>query len=219
MKRSGAFFFGAACVGALLGGCDLTIQAGDAGEMDGGRMDNDGGNPVAGLQVAGSINGQAFVGKSIAAQLFARCDNFSSGCIWSNGINIRLSEDQAICDPNGYRPLLRPGHRLIDVTITQPPDAGVVVPGRYVGILAVRALPLEGGCDGGEATSIGPLHRTVLVDSTQSATVTLTKTTPTVQGTFAATLWSGAQLSGSFDAPFCTFYDWEDPSKVRCVGP
>ncbi|MGA9523800.1 MAG: hypothetical protein WBV82_20225 [Myxococcaceae bacterium] len=173
----------------------------------------------SGSQVTGSINGKAVAVQSSAAQTYRACSyDSNSRCTWNNGLVVRLSEDSAICDPNGNVGLLRPGSRFVHLAVHRPEDAGPITPGEYEGRIAVASLATEGGCGGGTVNSSGTFHQVRAVDGSESAKVTIDAVSPTVRGNFSATLSSGAQVTGSFDAPFCNFYDWEDSARVRCVA-
>ncbi|MDX2011173.1 MAG: hypothetical protein SFW67_13320 [Myxococcaceae bacterium] len=53
-------------------------------------------------------------------------------------------------------------------------------------------------------------------DGDLNAQVTLTRLDGRTDGTFTATMSSGASLSGSFSAEPCAFFDWEQPLPVLC---
>ncbi len=193
----------------------FTCGAGGGGGDGGGAVNcpgTGGGSGGTGVNL-GAVNGKPFVVGSSAAQRDATCDYQRGSCL-----AIRLSEDSATCDPVGPYGQLHPGLRTATLVIHRAADAGTVGVGTHTGSLLVAALP-AGSCDAGQpgGTSGALTYQQVAVDGANAATVTIDAIAPTVRGSFTATLSSGGSLQGTFDAPFCTYRDWEISAAVRCV--
>ncbi len=209
-------FLASAVVGFFFAAC------GGAGGADGGSACGPtGGGSTTGAtgQNLGAINGKALVVGSSAAQRTAYTP-YGKGP--SQSLVVRLNEDGASCDPGRPLGTVRPGSRLVDLVVLQSADAGTVGTGAFTGSVTIMALP-AGSCDAGSPSSSGYYGPGLLslqtVDGDHQASITFDSVSPTVHGHFKANLSSGATLEGTFDAPYCSFWDWERSALVQCVQP
>ncbi len=125
--------------------------------------------------------------------------------VWHEGLIIRLSETTA-CNPNGFIGLAQANHRVLDLVIENVPDGASSPP--------ARRRPSSPS-----APRTATRRRRVAVPRSSAVTwssvgggntvsVTLTQTAGHALETV-----SGALGSGSFDAEYCAFFDWEDRSR------
>lgn len=197
----------------LVAGCGAGGSGTDGGPSVTCTGTGGGGGGATGTNsVTGSINAAPFAAQSAIAQRFTGSD-YGSPPKWYDGLVVRLSESAPACNANGGFGLAKAGKRVLDLTIRQAPDAGVVTAGTQQGSLSVRSPDCAtlSGCGNGMQCA-----RLTGVEGGQ-VTVTLTDLSTRVKGSFTGTLGSGAPISGSFDADYCAFYDWEMTDAVQCA--
>jgi hypothetical protein len=181
----------------------------DAGT--GGGIAGSGGGPGSANIVTGRVNGRAITAASAAAQRIMVLQTSVSSSVTHEGLVVRLSESSAVCNTSGAVGVAGTDKRVVTLRIDLAPDAGVGN-GQFTGSLSI-AVP---DCSMATASGSGPVSMLQQFEQSSSASITLTETTAKVRGTFTATLSSGAPISGSFDADFCNFYEWEIPGRVQC---
>lgn len=200
---------GSACVMCSPGQtCVAGLCAGGAtGGGSGGGGGATGGGSGSTSQVTGSVNGAPMVIASAAAQRFTG----STGSATYAGLVVRLSEHTAVCPVSGGFGAARATKRFATLRIVGPSVTTTPTPigtGTYTGTLEVQTP----NCN----SLINGYNPGTLIESGDAISVTLTEVTNSVRGTFTGMFSSGAPISGSFDAAYCSFYDWELPNAVKC---
>jgi hypothetical protein len=179
----------------------------------GGGIAGSGGGAGTANTVTGMVNGRAITAASAAAQrIRVYVQTGGSSSVTHEGLVVRLSESSAVCNTSGPVGVAATDKRVVTLRIDLAPDAGVVGNGQFTGSLII-AVP---DCSMTTASGSGPVSMLQSFEQSGAANITLTETTAKVRGTFTATLSSGAPISGSFDADFCNFYDWEVTQRVQC---
>lgn len=179
-------------------GAGSTPDGGTPGGTGGGMA---GANPNT---VTGMVNGRALDIRSASGQRFT-----GPGY---EGLVIRLSEHEATCNPSATIGVAASDKRVVTIRVQNAPDAGAVAPGQRTGRLSV-AVP---NCSVSMSSSAGFVSQLAELDFAGNASVSLVNLTGSAKGSFTANLASGASLSGTFDAAFCNFYDFENTSYVKC---
>lgn len=144
-----------------------------------------------------------------AAQRFQRSVN-NTGPFNQFGYAVRLSESPAVCDSMGMVGLGRDTERQVQIEVFGAVDGGAPEVGMHT-----NARLWVGTPDCNRMGYQGANGFTFL-DSSDNASVRLTRVDGRLEGTFIGALSSGAQISGQFAADYCNFYDFEMTGLMKC---